>query len=92
MVVIFECQVLLKMNTEAAPWVSVARGTECSDVEGSDAGTTVVVALTVSSKVQISALHWNMASGARPKESLTSCFLLTHPLLAPNEKSVFIHK
>lgn len=92
MAVIFEGQVLLKMNAEAALWVRVARGTERSDAQGSDAGTTAVVALTVSSRVQISALHWNMASGARPKESLNSCFLLTHPLLAPNEKLVFMHK
>lgn len=64
MAVIFEGQLLMKMNTEAAPWVREARGTERSDAQGSDAGTTVVVALTVTSRVQIRTLHWNTAAGS----------------------------
>lgn len=71
--VIFEGQVSLKMNTEAAPQVTVAHGTAqwrtrewCWYLcHGS---------FDCQLKSQISALHWNMASGARPKGSLHSCF------------------
>lgn len=50
--VIFEGQVSLKMNTEAAPRVTVAHGTAHSDAQGSDAGTFAMIALTVSSRVR----------------------------------------